>query len=97
MPTPKKTFDEDLTAQVDGVTDTFATARVFDAGTLRVYLNGQRLRKGATEDFVELSTSSFQMLRVPRATDVLLVQYEADDTGTGFPFVTVTGIPPGQR
>ena len=37
---------EDLTSQINGVTDTFTVANIYISSTTAVYLNGQRLRRG---------------------------------------------------
>ena len=37
---------EDLTSQIDGITDTFTIANTYISSTTAVYLNGQRLRRG---------------------------------------------------
>ncbi len=45
------------------------------AGSLAVYLNGQRLRPGADNDYVEVSNNLFRMNDAPLTGDVLLVDY----------------------
>ena len=37
---------EDLTSQINGITDTFTIANTYISSTTAVYLNGQRLRRG---------------------------------------------------
>jgi hypothetical protein len=79
------TRTEDLTAQVNGFASTFATTQLFIAGSLVVELNGQRLRP--LHDYDETSFSTFTTDLVPRLGEHLLVQYEIEETGTGFPLV----------
>lgn len=54
----------------------FTIASAFTAGSLRVYLNGQRLRSGASNDYVETSDlRGFTMQFAPVTGDVLSVDY----------------------
>ena len=65
----------DLTAQVDGVATTF-TIPEFVAGSVRLYLNGQRLTQGT--DFSETSSTAVllaQTIPVPDLPDALLADY----------------------
>ena len=87
MTVPKATITEDLTAQVNGFTATYVVSRPFIVGTLCVELNGQRLRAGSGHDFVETSTSTFELNLVPEIGEHLLVQFEVDDSGAQFPVV----------
>lgn len=94
---PSKTITENLTSQIDGAISTFTTTQIFQAGTLVVELNGQRLVPGTIaggDGYEESTTQTFLICRVPDVGEHLLVQYEIDDTGTGFPFVQVTGYDP---
>lgn len=63
----------DLTSQVDGIRSSFTVPEVFEAGTLRVYLNGQRLSGSmVTED----STTSFTLSQITAVVgDTLVVDY----------------------
>ena len=81
------TRTEDLTAQVNGLASTFVTSVMFVPGSLIVVLNGQRLRPGFGNDYVETSTSTFALMLTPELGEVLLVQYETDVAETGFPLV----------
>jgi len=81
---------EDLSAQVDGATDTFVTPTKFihqaPGDSISVYLNGVRLRLGAANDYT-LSESggsgtgfdTITLAFIPRAgaskPDILLVDY----------------------
>lgn len=74
-------YAEDLTAQVDGITNTFNTnaGTPRQAGTIRVYLNG--LDKGTPGTLVagaeveEISTTSFKLDLVPVVGEKLHVTY----------------------
>jgi hypothetical protein len=93
MSAPRATLTEDLTSQVDGIVDTFTISTgPFISDTLEVELNGVRLRKGSDHDFVELTTSTFQLFTVTYVGDHLLVQFEIEDNGAGFPLVTASGM-----
>lgn len=67
---------------IDGVNDTFTTSRPYVPGTLVVSRNGLVLTPGASNDFVEIDTTTFQFNseRVPSSegsyTDQLLVSYQ---------------------
>lgn len=94
MTVPKATITEDLTAQVNGMTQVFATTQAFLTGTLCVHLNGQRLRRGASHDFLETGLQDFTLSFVPDLGDVIAVQYEVEDTGAGYPLVVAYGFDP---
>lgn len=57
----------------------YTTASTFATGSLKVYLNGQRLAPGSGIDFVEV-TQGFTMQYAPTTGDVLLVDYETTNT-----------------
>jgi len=90
------TRTEDLTSQIDGVRTDFVTAESFELGTLEVHLNGVRLQP--TENFEELSATSFRVFEAPKVGDTLLVQSEVVGAGDTFVFPTVvaSGIDPGR-
>lgn len=63
----------DLTAQVDGIRSSFTVPETFEAGTLRVYLNGQRLSGSMV---TETSTTTFTLSEVTAEVgDSLVVDY----------------------
>jgi hypothetical protein len=72
-------FNETPTGTINGTNKIFTTASVFVAGTLRVYLNGQRLVEGATEDYEETDTDEITMADAPKSApgnpDVIIVDY----------------------
>lgn len=93
------TRTRDLTSQVDGSTVDFVTPEPYLPGTLEVYYNGQRIRRG--EEFVELGGGVFRWLATPKLPtpivgDSLLVQYEIEAPGETvlFPLVVASGIDP---
>jgi hypothetical protein len=57
----------------------YTTAATFATGSLKVYLNGQRLAPGSGIDYVEV-TQGFTMQYAPATGDVLLVDYETTNT-----------------
>lgn len=64
---------------INGSNTAFTTAAVFATGSLKVYLNGQRLAPGSGIDYVEV-TQGFTMQYAPASGDVLLVDYETTNT-----------------
>jgi hypothetical protein len=64
---------------VNGSNTAFTTAATFATGSLKVYLNGQRLAPGSGIDYVEV-TQGFTMQYAPATGDVLLVDYETTNT-----------------
>ena len=63
----------DLTAQCDGIVDTFTMPEVYLSGSLWVSWNGLRMRPA---DVTEASTTTFTLSVTPRATDELVVDYK---------------------
>jgi hypothetical protein len=64
---------------VNGANINYTTASTFAAGSLKVYLNGQRLNPGASNDYTE-GTQAFTMNYAPATGDVLLIDYETTNT-----------------
>lgn len=61
---------------INGSNTAFTIASAFTPGSLSVYLNGQRLKSGAGNDYTENSSlTGFTMLYAPATGDVLLVDY----------------------
>ena len=75
------TKTEDASSQVDGATASFVTAESFLPDTLAVFVNGQRLRPGVGNDFVETSANSFDLAWTLAAGEALIVQYETVEDG----------------
>jgi small ligand-binding sensory domain FIST len=57
------------------VNTVYSTANAYQAGCLGLYLNGLRQRAGAANDYVELTTSTFQFVIAPLVTDSISVDY----------------------
>lgn len=89
------TKTSDLTDQVTGFTTAFVTQEEYLAGTLEVYLNGVRQRRGVF--FVESGPQSFTTTEPPQVGDALSVQFEVPGAGDApvFPIVVPSGIEPG--
>lgn len=68
-------FGEDISTQCNGTQTTFAVANAYVAGTLNVYRNGMRQRKGAGNQYTETTTTTFTMSVAPPSGDTLLVDY----------------------
>jgi hypothetical protein len=64
---------------VNGSNTAYTTSSTFATGSLKVYLNGQRLAPGSGIDYVEV-TQGFTMQYAPATGDVLLVDYETTNT-----------------
>ena len=85
----------DLTDQVTGFTTEFVTLEEFLPGTLEVYLNGVRQRRGVF--FVESGPQSFTTSDPPQSGDALGAQFEVPGAGDApvFPVVVPSGMEPG--
>lgn len=92
MTAPKSTITEDLTGAVDGVATVFAVSGgPFIPGSLVVEHNGLRLRPDF--DYVESATyDGFTLCFAARVDDALLVQFEIEDIGVGFPLIVASGL-----
>lgn len=66
-------YTENLSSQITGSATTFTTSYAYQAGTLKVYWNGQRQYSGTTS---ELSSTTFSTTFTPTPGDVLIVDYE---------------------
>lgn len=64
---------DNLTAQIDGLADTFTTTGSFLPDSLKVYYNGVRQITGVTVTVV--GSNQFRLSFVPGAGDYLLVDY----------------------
>lgn len=63
---------------INGTNTAFTTASTFVTGSLRVYLNGQRLVAGGA-DYTE-GTQAFTMAYAPLTSDILVVDYNVTNT-----------------
>jgi hypothetical protein len=73
------TENETPGGSINGSNTAFTTASTFASGSLRVYLNGQRLTAGSGNDYVE-ATQGFTMQYAPATGDVLLVDYNVTNS-----------------
>ena len=70
------------TGTINGVNRVFTTSQAFVSGTLIVFLNGLALTSGASDDYVELTSTTFEFSAslIPTtesgAIDKILVQYQ---------------------
>jgi hypothetical protein len=64
------------------------------SGSLKVYLNGQLLTQGTTEDWIELSPSggTFQFIDAPISGNVITAVYKDNDTSSDS-LVTIKLVP----
>jgi hypothetical protein len=67
-------FEETPSGSINGSNVTFTISATPTTGTLRLYLNGQRLRSGAGNDYT-LSTNTITMTTAPTSGDVLLADF----------------------
>ena len=65
-----RTRTANITSQINGVTDTFIMPEPYQAGSLHIYINGQR------DTVTELTSTTFQMDSIPIIGDSLYVDYE---------------------
>ena len=69
-------YDPNITGTKNGVNLLFTTSATFIATTTRVFLNGQRLSRGATYDYVETGTNQITFAAAPLPTDQLIIEYQ---------------------
>jgi hypothetical protein len=69
-------YDPNITGTRNGVNLLFTTSSTFIATTTRVFLNGQRLTRGATYDYVETGTNQITFAAAPLPTDQLIIEYQ---------------------
>lgn len=72
---------ETPTGLINGTNTAYTIATAFTPGSLRVFLNGQRLFPGVSNDYTEnASLTGFTMNHAPLTGDVLLVDYNIGST-----------------
>jgi hypothetical protein len=78
---------------IDGVNDTYTICLPHVPGTLRVYLNGMRMKVGA--DYTVLSPNTFKFVVPPSTGSDILVDYVADRPGVSefTPFFVFNEVP----
>ena len=73
---------EKPTGTINGVNRVFTTSQGYVSGTLMVFLNGIALTPGASDDYVELTSTTFEFSAslIPTtesgSVDKILVQYQ---------------------
>lgn len=67
--------DSSFTGVQNEVNKVFTLPTPYKSGSTRVYLNGQRLKKGAGNDYTESSTTQITFEDAPKATDVIIIDY----------------------
>lgn len=73
----EQVIGENLTSQIDGATDSFTTAFNYVAGTLKVFIGGYRIQRGASPngDYTETGVNSFQLNFTPVSGEKAQVDY----------------------
>lgn len=73
--------EDDLTAQIDGVNTVFTTTYPFNSGSIIVFVDGIRQRKGASYQFIVSSSSTitFNTDKQPLIGQDLVVSYRRSD------------------
>ncbi len=66
---------EELSSQVDGLTDSFTTLFNYVAGTLKIYVGGMRQTPGVGKDYTETGVNGFDLNYIPVVGEVILVDY----------------------
>ena len=69
-------YDPNITGTKNGSNLLFTTSSTFIATTTRVFLNGQRLTRGATYDYVETGTNQITFTNAPTSTDLIIIEYQ---------------------
>ena len=66
---------EELSSQVDGLTNSFTTSFNYVAGTLKIYVGGFRQTPGVGKDYTETGVNSFDLNYIPEVGERILVDY----------------------
>ena len=67
--------NEILTSQIDGATNSFNTQNNYVVNTLEVFVGGLMQSPGASLDYTETGSNSFQLNYTPVSGEVMLVRY----------------------
>jgi len=67
---------EDLTSQIDGITDTFQTTFDYETGSLKIFINGQLKKREWEDGWVEMGGKKFKVPEPPLVGDTLHVFYK---------------------
>lgn len=68
-------INEEAQGEINGANTTFGTSFIYARNSLRVFLNGQLLRKDWENGWSELPFNQFKMKLAPVAGDSLQVNY----------------------
>jgi len=69
--------EDDLTSQIDGIKTTFTLSNTAIAGTIKAFVNGNKLRKGVGLDFVETSTTQITINGdILQVGEILVAEYQ---------------------
>lgn len=68
-------YNDHLIGARDGLNKNFVTRFPFIADSARVYLNGQRLSRGVTYDFIETGNTTITFIDAPYPTDNIIIDY----------------------
>lgn len=67
--------EEDLSSQADNSTILFTISNNFITGSMKLYLNGLRIQKGAGKDYVETAPNQITFAIAPLVDDIILADY----------------------
>ncbi len=67
--------NEELTTQVDGLTNSFTTLFNYVVGTLKIYVGGIRQTPGVGKGYIESGVNSFDLNYIPEIGERILVDY----------------------
>ncbi len=67
--------EEDLSSQADNSTIIFTIANNYVVGTMKLFLNGLRIQKGAVKDYVETAPNQVTFVVAPLVGDIVLADY----------------------
>jgi hypothetical protein len=69
-------YDYNITGTKNGANVLFTTSATFIVTTTRVFLNGQRLTRGAGYDYIETGTNQITFTNPPAPTDLIIIEYQ---------------------
>jgi hypothetical protein len=69
-------YTPDIVGAKNGSNLVFTTSATFVVTTTRVYLNGQRLTRGAGYDYIETGTNQITFAAAPVSTDQIIIEYQ---------------------
>lgn len=70
-------YGEIPSGPVDGINRLFSLSSPIQAGTLRLFLNGVRLRGGSSYDYSILNPTQIELVYAPRIGDTLMADYRS--------------------